>query len=143
MTDLHAWITAKVEEAEHLLDEGEWPPSQTDGVRLRCEADRRILARHRLAVEWTWQHDPACHGCGTSGDCDDPVTENLNDCSELLDLAHAHGITPEILASLDRPKPPPPRKPDTGPSLGHWLNVPTRPADIPPALRGPNWKADR
>jgi hypothetical protein len=35
---------------------------------------------------------------------DYPRTENLNDCPELLDLGHAHGLTPEILAGLDRPQ---------------------------------------
>lgn len=101
----------------------------------RCEADRRVLARHRLATEWTWAltSEAPCHGCGTSGDCDDPVTDQLNECPELLDLAHAHGITPEILAGLDEPQMPPrpaykPRgpKPDT--------------SRAPAALRGPNWR---
>lgn len=135
MTDLHGWITQRVHMIELLIGENEWPLSQAEAVRLRCEADRRILARHRLATAWAgWSCDNACHGCGTSGDCDDPVTDNLNDCPELLDLAHAHGITPEILASLDRPQPSPrpavkPRGPDPDTSR------------VPVALRGPNWGA--
>jgi hypothetical protein len=73
-------------------------------VLRRCEADRRILARHRLNPDAYWSEAAMCEGCGTSGDCDDPVTENLNDCPELLDLGHAHGLTEEILARLDRPQ---------------------------------------
>lgn len=112
-----------------------------DVVLRRIEADRRILARHRLATEWTWALDPACHGCGTSGDCDDPVTDNVSDCPELLDLAHAHGITPEILARLDRPQAPerkPGRQIGTAP-IGIAL-TPNTTSDVPEALRGPRWK---
>lgn len=134
MTDLHAWITQQVDRVEQLLAENEWPPSQTEGVRLRCEADRRILARHRLATEWTWSFDAPCHGCGTEGDCDDPVTENLNQCPELLDLAHAHGLTEEILAGLDQPPMPPRPKPKPRGPLPDTRRVPA-------ALRGPNWSS--
>lgn len=118
-------------------------------VLRRCEADRRILDRHRLATEWTWQHDPACHGCGTSGDCDDPVTDNLNDCPELLDLGYAHGLTDEILAGLDRPTPPerPKREPHPEGFAGMFrdaftaaLTPPITTSDVPEALRGPRWK---
>jgi hypothetical protein len=153
VNDLHGWITQQVDATEQLLGEGEWPPSQTEGVRLRCEADRRILARHRLdpTEGGSWLYAAACHGCGTFGDCDDPVTDNLNDCPELLDLAHAHGLTDDILASLDRPEPPPPPPPHPDGFYGAFrdgldrlLGAPTTPiADVPPALRGPNWKADR
>jgi hypothetical protein len=45
-----------------------------------------------------------CEGCGTDGEMGYAVTENLNDCPELLDLAYAHGLTAEILAGLDRPQ---------------------------------------
>lgn len=104
-------------------------------VLRRCEADRRILARHRLATEWTWaiSDEAPCHGCGTQGDGDDFVTDQLNRCPELLDLAHAHGITPDILASLDTPpsvrQEPKPRGPlpDT--------------RRVPAALRGPRWSS--
>lgn len=140
--DLHTWITQQVEQVERLIEENEWPTSQTDGVLLRCEADRRILARHRVATEWTWAHDAPCHGCGTEGDCDDPVTENLNDCPELLDLAHAHGLTDEILAGLDRPHSPAP-KPRTDRHLGLadiLATLPITTSDVPEALRGPRWK---
>lgn len=139
--DLHAWITQQVDTVERLLGEGEWPPSQTGGVRLRCEADRRILARHD--TDPTRASDrlfaTACHGCGTYGDCDDPAVENLNDCPELLDLAHAHGITDDILASLDRPQPPEPNTPTRGRRTLTTALGTHRPM-APPALRGPNWK---
>lgn len=136
--DLHAWITQQVAQVERLLGENEWPPSQVEGVRLRCEADRRILARHRLATEWTWQRDPACKGCGTEGDCDDPVVDNLNDCPELLDLAHAHGLTDEILVGLDQPQAPEPQP--QKPRRLWGVTAPLTTSDVPEALRGPRWK---
>lgn len=138
--DLHAWITQQVDAVERLIEENEWPPSQSDGIRLRCEADRRILARHRLDPNVTYE--PACEGCGTYGDLGLSEVDNLNDCPELLDLAHAHGITPDILAGLDRPQPPEP-KPRDGRRLGLGDILATPPittADVPAALRGPNWK---
>lgn len=139
--DLHAWITQQVDRVERLIEENEWPPSQREGVRLRCEADRRILARHTLdpAHAEDRLYATACHGCGTYGDCDDPNIDNLNDCPELLDLAHAHGITPEILAGLDRPQPPE-RKPSSGPRLAHLITPTLTTSDVPETLRGPRWK---
>ncbi|WP_121703367.1 hypothetical protein [Streptomyces sp. E5N298] len=135
--DLHAWITQQVDHVELLIDEGEFPPSQADGVRLRCEADRRILARHRIDPAFP-AFAGACEGCGLD-DWALPNIESVNDCPELLDLAHAHGITPEILASLDRPTPPEPQ-----PQERHRLwGVPTSPittSQVPAALRGPRWK---
>lgn len=113
-------------------------------VLRRCAADRKILARHRLAPEWPWAHGAPCHGCGVMGDCDDPVTDNLNECPELLDLAEAHGLTPEILATLDQPVPPP-APPRTEPGPGIRIGR-LRAADlmqmseVPSGLRGPNWK---
>ena len=148
--DLHAWITQQVDLTERLIEEGEWPTSQERGVRLRCEADRRILARHRLDPRVAnTPSAAACDGCGHEWvqDYCEPFTENLNDCPELLDLAHAHGITPDILAGLDRPQPPEPKgRMRTAPaqSGGHQLaQLLTRPittADVPAALRGPHWK---
>ncbi|MFF0138516.1 hypothetical protein ACFYRN_19000, partial [Streptomyces sp. NPDC005227] len=73
-------------------------------VLRRCEADRRILARHRLDPDAVWNQAAMCAGCGTYGEFDDPETDNLNDCPELLDLGYAHGLTDEILAGLDRPQ---------------------------------------
>lgn len=138
--DLHAWITQQVDAVERLIDEGEFPPSQDDAVLRRCEADRRILARHRIDPNVTYE--PACEGCGTYGDMELSNVDNLNDCPELLDLAHAHGITPEILASLDQPTPPEP-KPRDGRRLGlaDILATPTiTTSQVPAALRGPRWK---
>lgn len=83
-------------------------------VLRRCEADRRVLARHCQDVSpGNWHHSAACAGCGVGGDCDDPVTEDINECPELLDLAHAHGISAEELAALDPPQttPRPPARP--------------------------------
>ncbi|GFE20035.1 hypothetical protein [Streptomyces nigrescens] len=138
--DLHAWITQQVDLVERLLDEHEWPPSQAEGVRLRCEADRRILARHTLNTDDCFES--ACLGC----DLDSwglPNTENLNDCPELLDLAHAHGLTDEILAGLDRPQAPDHRLPEGPAYTLRITSYPTQPAetsDVPAALRGPHWK---
>jgi hypothetical protein len=137
--DLHAWITQQVDHVERLIDENEFPPSQTEGVRLRCEADRRILARHRLDPDVTYE--PACKGCGTYGDLDLSNVDNLNECPELLDLAHAHGITDEILASLDRPTTPEQKlRPGSRLGLADILAPRTPMGEVPGALRGPNWK---
>lgn len=113
-------------------------------VLRRCEADRRVLARHRANPDALSRLDTvACEGCGVYGDCDLPVTDNVNDCPELLDLAHAHGITDEILAGLDRPEPPPREH-----HPAEWVAYTIRDAlaprtpmiDVPPPLRGPDWK---
>lgn len=98
--NLHEWITRQVNETEA---EGRATLIDPAPILRRCEADRRILGRHAAASP----ECPECAGCGTAGYYDDPVTENINDCPELLDLAHAHGITDATLASLDRPEPPP------------------------------------
>ncbi|MFF0166819.1 hypothetical protein [Streptomyces prasinus] len=148
--DLHAWITQQVDETERLLEEGEWPPSQEDGVRLRCEADRRILARHRLDPDMAHStaYAAACEGCGIDDKWGLPYIDNLNDCPELLDLAHAHGLTGEILAGLDRPEAAKPKsRMQAAPAqsgirqLAQTLGIrPITTADVPAALRGPNWK---
>ncbi|MCM8552325.1 hypothetical protein [Streptomyces sp. STCH 565 A] len=115
--DLHAWITQQVDHVEQLIDENEFPPSQTAAVLRRCEADRRILARHRAAPvppgsEWAEEY-PYCtaHAYpGPDGSTVYPI--QLNDCPELLDLADVLGLaTPPITTS-----------------------------DVPAALRGPRWK---
>jgi hypothetical protein len=141
--DLHGWITQQIDAAEeYALDHIINP---TNALR-RCEADRRILARHRLDPDAYWAEAAMCEGCGTEGEMGYPVTENLNDCPELLDLAYAHGLTPEILGTLDRPGTPPrPEQPDIPPPV--HLNALIRllsakpTSSVPPALRGPNWKA--
>lgn len=132
--DLHAWITRQVDlgeraESPHTRDCCSVPQVfSCCGSEDRCEcfdtfpcdcplpaaaqrrieADRRILARHKVdpsRVE-DFTHATACEGCGEWGEFSYPVSENINDCPELLDLAHAYGITPEILAALHRPQPP-------------------------------------
>lgn len=138
--DLHAWITQQVDTIERLIDENEWPPSQVDGVLRRCETDRRILARHALDPDVTYE--PACKGCGTYGDMELSNVDNLNDCPELLDLAHAHGLTDEILAGLDRPQTP---ESQTGHQIGTaTIGIAVTPvittSDVPAALRGRRWK---
>lgn len=85
---------------EHLLIAMHDPAS----VLRRCVADRKILARHRLDPNACWADAAMCEGCGTEGEMGYARTENLNDCPELLDLGYAHGLTDEILASLDRPQ---------------------------------------
>lgn len=115
-------------------------------VLRRCAADRKILARHHLDPDVHWT--PACKGCGTYGDQELPETDNLNECPELLDLAEAHGLTPEILATLDEPETPArPERPDV-PAPAHLNQIikllsakPT--SSVPAALRGPNWKPER
>lgn len=144
--DLHAWITQQVDTVERLIEENEWPPSQREGVRLRCEADHRILARHHRdpdCLAWA-----ACKGCGND-DWGLPNVDNLNDCPELLDLAHAHGLTDEILTGLDRPQTPeqPKREPHPEGFAGMLrdafsaaLTIPITTSDVPEALRGSRWK---
>lgn len=123
--------------AEHIVH------NDPAAVLRRCEADRKILARHRLNPDVHFE--PACLGCGTYGDMELSETDNLNDCPELLDLAHAHGLTPEILATLDQPVPPPapprpePRVTNLSALMRLWTAQPT--STVPTALRGPNWKA--
>ncbi|CAL9665297.1 hypothetical protein SUDANB1_07180 [Streptomyces sp. enrichment culture] len=136
------WSTnpAHSPEADHIVTHS------PDAVLRRCEADRRILARHRLepAAAGT-DRAAACDGCGVEWvqDYCDPITDNLNDCPELLDLAHAHGLTGEILAGLDRPKPPDPKAQRDNRRLGLGDLLATPPittSDVPAALRGPHWK---
>ncbi|MFI0236353.1 DUF6221 family protein [Streptomyces sp. NPDC016845] len=173
MPDLHDWITQQVARVERrarqarddipaLLASGDIGTRAAEqhirthdpaAVLRRCEADRRILARHNVdpAQAGSPWSATACEGCGTFGDCDDPYVENLNDCPELLDLGHAHGLTPEILAGLDRPVPPelPDRRRAAGVSavdaalryfLTGVLPVSTPMSEVPAALRGPNWR---
>ncbi|MEU7149199.1 hypothetical protein AB0B15_14355 [Streptomyces sp. NPDC045456] len=90
---------------ESVTPDGPLVPMETEMAALRrCEADRRVLARHTLDTSQT-AFPAACEGCGTD-DWGLPNVENLNDCPELRDLAHAHGLTDEILTRLDRPEPP-------------------------------------
>lgn len=127
-------------------DETPAPVQSATAVLRRCEADRRILARHRLdpTAATSPYRATACEGCRAEWvqDYYDPFVENLNDCPELLDLAHAHGLTEELLAGLDRPQAPEP-KPRTDGRLGLADILATPPlttSDVPAALRGPRWK---
>jgi len=137
VTDLHAWITQQVHTVERSIEEDCIPSDEAAPILRRCEADRRILARHTLDPRNPYAI--ACHGCGTYSDMDLANVDNLNDCPELLDLAHAQGVTAEILASLDQPTPPE-RKSSTGPRLAHWITPPITTSDVPEALLGRRWK---
>ncbi|MGA4875834.1 hypothetical protein [Streptomyces lydicamycinicus] len=114
-------------------------------VLRRCEADRRILARHAIdpAEADSPMYATACKGCESWGEFDYPNTDNLNDCPELLDLAHAHGLTDEILAGLDRPQALERSLPEDAAYTLRITSYPAQPAetsDVPAALRGPHWK---
>ncbi|MFD8771462.1 hypothetical protein [Streptomyces sp. NPDC059916] len=120
------------------------PLQSTSSALRRCESDRRILAAHHSIDDG---YSVACEGCGYDGSyCPEPITMNINDCPMLLALAHAHGITPEILAELDRAQLPKREAPEPG-SLGHFVpqvwsgQLLASLRDVPAPLRGPNWKA--
>jgi hypothetical protein len=109
MPDLHGWITQQIDDVEHAA-EADCPDAWAATALRRCAADRKILARHNIDPErakWARSEAVACRGCGTYGDCDWPVTDNLNDCPELLNLAEGYGLTEDQLAQLDRPELPP------------------------------------
>lgn len=149
MPDLHTWITQQVDTVEALArsaEHGLWEAAQEgQGAAAtalrRCEADRQVLARHHLDPDVTYE--PACKGCGTYGYNDLSNVDNLNDCPELLTLAHAHGITPEQLARLDRPHAP--ERPTNSPPsvLLAALGFATPTSGVPAGLRGPNWQPPR
>lgn len=149
--DLHTWITQQVDRVERSIEDHCIPSDEAAPNLRRCEADRRILARHTLdpAQADSWLFAAACMGCGIEGTLEEPVAENLNDCPELLDLAHAHGVTPEILTGLERPQAPeqPKREPHPDGFAGMLrdafaaaLKPPITTSDVPEALRGPRWK---
>lgn len=128
---LSYYITEQITSGDrHEADARHIGANGPDVALRRCEADRRILARHRVdsdCLAWA-----ACKGCGND-DWGLPNVDNINRCPELLDLAHAHGITDEILAGLDQPQPGTPKQ--------LWgATVPITTSDVPEALRGPHWK---
>lgn len=107
--DLYGWILEQISGKEKLARYAEaewWEP----WVLRRCAADRKLLTIHKPRhVDWApgeaYRHDPyVCEGCGQEGYCQDWVTEHANDCPVLLAVAEGYGLTPEILAGLDRPK---------------------------------------
>lgn len=60
------------------------------GVLRRVAAGRRVLARHKAAGPSryrTTREELNCEGCGWEGEHGDPVTENIDNCPELRDLA--------------------------------------------------------
>ncbi|MWA08750.1 DUF6221 family protein [Streptomyces sp. BA2] len=172
--DLHAWITQQVDKIEgiaraadetlgQVLSQVEYVDKHTVAderhinlhapiaVLRRCEADRRILARHRLDPSRTTDSTfaAACEGCDEDTTWGLPWVDNLNDCPELLDLAHAHGLTDEILAGLDRPQAPMREAREPHPegfagmlrdAFDRALTPPITTSDVPEALRGPHWK---
>ncbi|GAA1406199.1 hypothetical protein GCM10009639_53750 [Kitasatospora putterlickiae] len=102
MPTLHHWLTSTAgREQRHA-----------SGLerRLRAAADLKVLARHR--------QDPpslACEGCGYDDSW--PLTKNISDCPELLDMAAGYGLTPETIATLDRPT-----EPKAGPTFADVLS---------------------
>lgn len=113
-------------------------------VLRRCVADRKILEEHKPQGGGHSGHY-ACEGCGYDGAdyCSEPVTEHVNDCPTLLALAEGYGLTADQRAALDRPEP---ERPDPRPA--EWVAYTIRDAlaprtpmaDVPPALRGPDWR---
>jgi hypothetical protein len=113
-----------------------------ESVLRRCAADRKILAEHTPQGGGYPSHY-ACEGCGYDGSyCPEPNVGHINDCPTLIALAEGYGLTDEQLAGLDRPEPerPEPRPPVNLTALVRLASAqPT--SSVPPALRGPNWKA--
>lgn len=103
MPDLYDWILKQISGTETLARNAGtewWEP----WVLRRCAADRKLLEVHKPRGEdWT---PYACEGCGyDGGNCPELVIEHTNDCPVLLAVADGYGLTPEILAGLDRPTP--------------------------------------
>jgi hypothetical protein len=150
--DLHGWITQQIDDTERsatrwhdpkclgregTIANGRMTIAATCGcggpatVLRRCTADRKILEVHK-PYGGRGYGGHACTGCGELNE--DWAVDHTNDCPTLLALAEGYGLTSEALTTLDRPVPepyPPVRlsgpRPDT--------------RRVPPALRGPNWKA--
>jgi hypothetical protein len=160
--DLHAWITQQVSAVERaaaaarddiasllawhgagsLIAERHIKVNRPEAVLRRCEADRRILARHEPQPNGTGFEDGwQCRTCSVDGG-DGYQYLAPYPCPTVEDLAHAHGITPEVLAGLDQPQQPEPRIHNAR-SLADVLGIATPPittSDVPEALRGPRWK---
>lgn len=126
MPDLPGWITQQINECEHYARTEILNP--VNALR-RIEADRRILDIHK-PYGGRGYGGHACTGCGELNE--DWAVDHANDCPTLLALAEGYGLTPEILATLDRPVPEP-----HPPARPHGPRSDTR--RVPPALRGPNW----
>ncbi|MER6492707.1 DUF6221 family protein [Streptomyces griseorubiginosus] len=124
-------------EADHIVTH------DPDTILRRCEADRRILARHAPQPNGTgfddgWQ----CQTCSQDGG-DGYQYLVPYPCPTVEDLAHAHGITPDVLAGLDHPRPQPP-EPGLHPDAAYKMRITATPpittSDVPEALRGPRSK---
>lgn len=66
-------------------------------VLREVKAKRRIMARHARDPQWAslaTMRD-ACMGCGVEGPNEWPVTESLNECPELRDLALVYADHPD------------------------------------------------
>ena len=147
MTDLHGWITQQIDRVVTLADR--WhdlecdihrslidaPISQMNDALCRCggptavrrrgAADRKILDDHNTFGDGSTH----CLGCGIDYESG-ALVENINDCLTLQALGEGYGLTDQILAGLDRPQSPEPKRRGPTPDTSR----------VPPALRGPNWK---
>jgi hypothetical protein len=66
-------------------------------VRRQVAAARRVLARHKPAGPDRYRQareELNCEGCGWEGEHADPVTENIDECPELRDLASIYEDAP-------------------------------------------------
>ncbi|MFD7999955.1 DUF6221 family protein [Streptomyces mirabilis] len=145
MTDLHGWIIQQVVRSERVARQAREDIAALAAIAItssrfaerhivlnepaavlrRCTADRKILADHTTFGDGSVH----CLGCGVDYESG-PLVGNVNDCPTLLALAEGYGLTPEILAGLDRPQPPPLK------SRGPTSDT----SRVPAVLRGPNWK---
>lgn len=158
MPDLHGWITQQIDatwaaanaasaDLGNVLGQIEY---EDDAVRAdelhialhspaavlrRCAADRKILTEHAPYGGKGWGAY-ACTGCGEVSDT--WLIDHTNDCPTLQALAEGYGLTEEQRAALDRPEPEP------GSASAPLRLITAQPtSSVPPALRDPNWKADR
>jgi hypothetical protein len=166
MPDLHGWITQQITDTAAAANR--WHDTECDvhattlidaaviqgatlcdcggpaAVIRRCAADRKILEHHAPAGG-NWEPH-ACTGCGDDSEYGALVT-HTNDCPTLQALAEGYGLTEEQRAQLDRPEPEPQQRPcGTGFLIPEAIYGPLLRlalADVPPALRGPNWKAQQ
>ena len=109
MPDLHGWITQQIDRAEQyardgrpvLDDHGRYlhtehlPAPEQAAVLRRCEADRRILARHRPQPDGSGFPDGKhCQTCSQDGG-DGYQYLVPYPCPTVLDLADGYGRTKE------------------------------------------------
>jgi hypothetical protein len=136
------YVTEKISSGErHEADARHIGEHNPAAVLRRCEADRRILARHAPQPNGTGFEDGwQCQTCSVDGG-DGYQYLVPYPCPTIEDLAHAHGITPNVLAGLDHPRTPEAaRSIDERYANGGILTPPITTSDVPAALRGPRWK---